>query len=105
MEVLTGEQMRNVDRQAIDSGIPSLDLMEAAGRGVAEALLEDYPDADELGVLVLCGKGNNGGDGFVAARHLARRGVRPRVVLLAHIDQLTGDAAINARAAQDAGMA
>jgi len=105
MEILTGEQMRRVDRYAIDDlGIPGLELMEAAGRGVARALLEDYPDLADSGIVILCGKGNNGGDGFVVARHLAERGVRPRVLLLAHAAGIAGDAAVNLRAARDAGI-
>jgi NAD(P)H-hydrate epimerase len=105
MEVLTGEQMRRADRRAIDDlGIPSLDLMERAGRGVCEALIEDYPDAAGLGVLVLCGKGNNGGDGLAAARHLAHRGAAPRVILLARADALSPDAAQQLRRAREAGL-
>ncbi len=106
MEVLTAEQMRNVDRRAIETlGIPSLGLMEAAGRGVAERLLEHYPDLERRGVVVLCGKGNNGGDGLVAARHLHERGLRPAVLLLARAGQLSGDAAVNLDAARQAGVA
>jgi NAD(P)H-hydrate epimerase len=105
MEVVTGEQMRRIDRHAIeDAGIPSLQLMEAAGRGVAQALLEDYPDAASRGVVVLCGKGNNGGDGLVASRYLARAGVTPRVLLLARAADLQGDAAHNYRAAGKYGL-
>lgn len=105
MEVLTGEQMRRVDRRAIeDWGIPSLLLMESAGRGVAAAVLEDFPQAASQGVVVLCGKGNNGGDGLVAARHLARRGVVPRVLLFGAAADLTGDAAHNLAAARDSGL-
>lgn len=105
MEILTGEQMRRVDRRAIEGmGIPSLDLMESAGRGVVDALLEDYPDARKRRVVVLCGKGNNGGDGLVAARHLLQRGLAPEVILLAKAKQLKGDAAVNFRSAREAGV-
>jgi NAD(P)H-hydrate epimerase len=105
MEIVTGEQMRRIDRQAIDGlGIPSLQLMEAAGRGVAEALLHDYPDAARSGVVVICGKGNNGGDGLVASRYLSRRGITPRILLLASAEQLKGDAAHNLRAARKHGL-
>jgi len=105
MEIVTGEQMRRIDRRAIDGhGIPGLQLMEAAGRGVALALIEDYPDARERGVVVLCGKGNNGGDGLVAARYLAQRGIRPRVLLLTTADGLRGDASHNHRAALKHGL-
>jgi NAD(P)H-hydrate epimerase len=106
MEILTGEQMRSVDRRAIDGlGIPGLELMEAAGRGVAEALLRDEPSAATNGVVILCGTGNNGGDGLVAARRLAARGVPLRVLLFGRADAVTGDAALNLRAARAAGIA
>jgi NAD(P)H-hydrate epimerase len=105
MEVVSGEQMRRIDRRTIEGrGIPGLQLMEAAGRGVARALLRDYPDVQRAEVLVLCGKGNNGGDGLVAARHLLRAGVVPRTVLLARAGQLRGDAAHNYGAARRAGL-
>ena len=105
MEILTGEQMRNVDRRAIDGmGIPSLQLMEAAGRGVAEKLLAHYPDARDHDLFVVCGKGNNGGDGLVAARHLKTRGVAPRVLILGDTGQLKEDPAANLRAARDHGV-
>ena len=71
MEILTGKQMRSVDRRTIDRmGMPGLLLMEAAGQGVADALLEEFPDLVARGVLILCGKGNNGGDGPVSYTHL-----------------------------------
>jgi NAD(P)H-hydrate epimerase len=98
VEILTGEQMRAADRYAIEElGIPSLELMEAAGKGVAEALLPtDRP------VVVLCGKGNNGGDGLVIARHLARAGVEVSAIVLAVPLELSPDAAANyTRAAED----
>ncbi len=105
MEILTGQQMRNVDRRAIEQfGIPGLDLMEAAGRGVAEAFLEDHADAADRGVLIVCGKGSNGGDGLVVARHLSRSGLSPRVILLAAPGQLSGDAAANLESANRAGV-
>jgi len=100
MEILTGEQMRQADRHAIDVlGVPSLLLMEAAGQGISAALRRDLPRLGEDGVLILCGKGNNGGDGLVVARHLARAGVRASVVLLARARDLKSDAAANHRAA------
>src|SRR5207248_8475814 len=85
--------VRALDRRAIEEfGVPGVVLMENAGRGAAELLLS-------LGVrsrvVLCCGKGNNGGDGFVIARHLDRRGVPVRVLLFCPTDQLTGDAAIN----------
>ena len=105
MEILTGKQMREADRHAIEVlGIPALDLMEAAGRGVSAALWQDYPDLATRTVLILCGKGNNGGDGFVVARLLRKAGMTPGVVLFADRSELTGDAATTYEAAGKAGL-
>jgi NAD(P)H-hydrate epimerase len=87
------EGMRAVDGWAIEErGVPSLDLMEAAGRAVAEAVAGLSPDGP---VRVVCGKGNNGGDGLVAARHLAATGHDVEVLLLWPAEELSGDAAAN----------
>jgi NAD(P)H-hydrate epimerase len=87
------ETMRAVDRWAIeDRGVPSLELMEAAGRAVAEAVIDLAPDRP---VRVVCGKGNNGGDGLVAARHLAQTGLETQVLLLWPAAELSGDAKSN----------
>jgi NAD(P)H-hydrate epimerase len=93
--ILTREQMRELDRRAIEEfGVPGVVLMENAGRGMAELLRA-------LGinglVIICCGKGNNGGDGFVIARHLDNAGVWVRVLLFGDPAQLSGDAAINYR--------
>lgn len=85
--------MRAVDRWAIEEqGVPSLELMEAAGTAVAESVAELSPQGP---VRVVCGKGNNAGDGFVAARHLAGMGFEAEVLLLWPGDELKGDAAVN----------
>ena len=86
--------MRAVDAWAIeDRGVPSLELMEAAGRAVAEAALEVAGDGP---ARIVCGKGNNGGDGLVAARHLADdRASRSRSLLLWPAAELSADAAAN----------
>ena len=87
------EQMRAMDRWAIEQrGVPSLDLMERAGAGLA--LCTDRA-VSRGPVAVVCGKGNNGGDGFVAARLLRELGRTVRVLLLAEPDEYTGDAALN----------
>ena len=84
------ETMRAVDAWAIEvQGVPSLELMEAAGRAVAEAALEV---ATAGPARIICGKGNNGGDGLVAARHLAAAGIEADVLLLWPADELSGDA-------------
>jgi NAD(P)H-hydrate epimerase len=92
---LSRAEVRELDRRAIEEyGVPGVVLMENAGRGAAEVLLR-------LGVhgqvLVCCGKGNNGGDGFVIARHLDNVGVPVRVLLFCRPEELSGDAAINHR--------
>ena len=98
MRACTAEQMRAIDARAVSEyGMPSLLLMENAGRAVAEralAMLRDSPGADPS-VLVFCGKGNNGGDGFVAARHLAARGVCVTCILSADRSDVEGDARAN----------
>ncbi|TMK55651.1 MAG: NAD(P)H-hydrate dehydratase [Actinobacteria bacterium] len=87
------EGMRGVDRWAIEElGVPSLELMEAAGRAVAEAVAGLALDGP---VRVVCGKGNNGGDGFVAARLLRAMGFEVDVLLLWPGEELRGDAGIN----------
>ena len=87
------EQMRATDRWAIDErDVPSLDLMERAGAGLALLTDRTVPRGP---VAVVCGKGNNGGDGFVAARLLRALGRRVRVLLLAEPAQHSGDAAVN----------
>lgn len=88
--LLSAAQMRRADRAAIDRGIPGPALMEAAGRAVAEAAARLEPAGP---VLVLAGPGNNGGDGFVAARILAEMGRAVTVRLLGEIGALAGDAA------------
>jgi NAD(P)H-hydrate epimerase len=100
MEVLNAEQMREADRIAIqEMKIPGLVLMENAGRAVAESMLEELPGLGERRVFVVAGPGNNGGDGFVVSRHLARLGVGSTVLLVgATRKALTGDAGAMAAA-------
>jgi ADP-dependent NAD(P)H-hydrate dehydratase / NAD(P)H-hydrate epimerase len=87
------EGMRSVDRWAIEErSVPSLELMEAAGEAVAEAVAELAPAGP---VRVVCGKGNNAGDGLVAARHLTAMGFETEVLLLWSAEELSGDAAAN----------
>ena len=92
-ELLTVSQMYRADAGAVDRGFSSLDLMERAGAAVAEAISVRWPDGR---VLVLCGPGNNGGDGFVAARLLAEGGREVQLALLGDTEDLKGDAAVNA---------
>ena len=96
MRILNATQMREADRQTIEEvGLASLVLMENAGRQVVSAIEAAYEDRLTGRVAVLCGKGNNGGDGFVIARTLAQRGVDVSVFLIASVAQVKGDARIN----------
>jgi len=99
MKVLTAAQMRQVDRRTFESGIPGIVLMENAGHRVVEFLEKRFAPLSAQRITVLCGKGNNGGDGMVIARQLWTR-LRPaalHVALLADPDELRGDAAANLR--------
>src|SRR5215470_14919712 len=89
-EILTVAEMAEADRLAVASGVPSLTLMENAGRALADEVSGFYRPTS---ILVLSGPGNNGGDGFAAARLLSGRGNKVRVGLLGTRDQLKGDAA------------
>ncbi|MFQ5816417.1 MAG: NAD(P)H-hydrate dehydratase [Terriglobia bacterium] len=94
MKILTAEQMAEVDRLSSSrAGIPSLTLMENAGRHTADALRREFPQACRINVL--CGKGNNGGDGLVAARYLHQQKFEPAVALFANPADLVGDARSN----------
>jgi NAD(P)H-hydrate epimerase len=96
--VLNRQQVRRLDRRAIDEfGMSGLVLMENAGRGVADVLQRTAPSGP---IVLCCGKGNNGGDGFVIARHLDLRGVAVRVLAFFQPQELTGDAAVNFRILQ-----
>ena len=105
MEILTADEMRRVDRRAVAVyGVPEIVLMENAGLRMADVLSAVIPDLQRRRVLVLCGRGNNGGDGFVVARHLAMRGVAVRVLLFARRRQVAGSAASNLEAARRRGI-
>jgi NAD(P)H-hydrate epimerase len=100
--LLSRDEARELDRRAIEGfGVPSLVLMENAGRGTAELLLR-------LGIhgrmTVCCGQGNNGGDGFVIARHLDNHGVPVKVLLFGRPDGLSHDAGVNYRILERAGL-
>ncbi|MGQ9708246.1 MAG: NAD(P)H-hydrate dehydratase [bacterium] len=103
--VVTASQMKKIDRQATEVwGIPSIVLMENAGRTVVEILQMELGNLAGKKILIVCGKGNNGGDGMVITRHLINRGAITSCVLLSKISDLKGDAGINARILLDAGM-
>jgi NAD(P)H-hydrate epimerase len=95
--------VREADRIASDElGIPGSILMENAGRGAAEILLQRYPEASNF--LILCGHGNNGGDGFVAARHLALSGRKPAAVVTTPVERCKSDVLAAALSARKSGI-
>jgi hydroxyethylthiazole kinase-like uncharacterized protein yjeF len=91
LELLTAEEMAQADRLTIEGGVKGATLMENAGRAVADEVSRRFPDAAT--VAVLCGPGNNGGDGFVAARHLKERGYKVRLGFNGDPARLPADAA------------
>jgi ADP-dependent NAD(P)H-hydrate dehydratase / NAD(P)H-hydrate epimerase len=91
MKILTTEEMSEADRRSVEAGVPLATLMENAGRAVARFCERRFANAGHI--TVICGKGNNGGDGFVAARHLAVGGRTVRVALLGKGEELKGEAA------------
>ncbi|MFL6417696.1 MAG: NAD(P)H-hydrate dehydratase [Bryobacteraceae bacterium] len=105
MKILTADQMREVDRLTIERGIPGLILMENAGSRVVDFLLENLAPLSGHDVAVVCGKGNNGGDGFVVARQLFTRKLCRKLTVyeLFEPDTLTGDAAVNRKMLQVCG--
>ena len=94
MKILNAEQMRNIDRRAIDRfGVPSIVLMENAAIAVVDAIFAHYPNSER--VAIVCGIGQNGGDGFAVARHLENRGVVPILIIVGERAKITGDALTN----------
>jgi len=96
IRLATAAEMRQADRRASEAfGVPSLVLMENAGRGVADAIERRFGPVRGRRVAIVCGKGNNGGDGFVVARHLAARGAAVDVWLIGGTGEVRGEAATN----------
>ncbi len=97
MKLLTAQQMREVDRLTIESGIPGLILMENAGSRAVDVLRESFAPLSEQQITVVCGKGNNGGDGFVIARQLFTRNLYKQLTVVELFDPetLSGDAKAN----------
>ncbi len=105
MKVVTSQEMQKLDELAIKTiGIPSIVLMENAGIKVVEVIEKEYSPLPGKSIYILCGPGNNGGDGMVVARHLSNRGVRVKVFLLAEKNRIKGDAATNLSIAERLGI-
>jgi hydroxyethylthiazole kinase-like uncharacterized protein yjeF len=108
MDSLTRQEVRAVDRAAIDGlGIPGLILMENAGRNCAHAIevffkdfknFKDFKGGDASSVAIVAGPGNNGGDGYVIARHLAMRGFEVVTFVICPVEKISGDAEVNLQA-------
>ncbi len=105
MYLVTADEMREMDRRTItEFGLPGRILMENAGRGAADILLDRFSSLDRLNVGIVAGRGNNGGDGYVIARYLAHKGIPVTVYVLAAEDQIHGDAADNLRLLRPLGI-
>ena len=103
MKVVTAAEMRQIDQDTIEGiGIPGIVLMETAGSAIVRAILQHYPTAERIGILV--GKGNNGGDGLVIARQLAHIGRDVHIFLVSPPDNFTGEAEINLQIAKNLGL-
>ncbi len=93
MKICTAEEVRELDRKTIeDVGIPGVVLMENAGLHIVRVIRERYPDLHSKRLLIVCGKGNNGGDGFVVARHVFNQEIDVQVALLTDKHKVKGDA-------------
>jgi len=105
LKIVTGTEMSAIDQKAIcERHIPGLHLMEQAGEGVAKALFESCTSCQLEKTIIFCGKGNNGGDGFVIARHLVQVGYSPTVILVGRGDDLRGDAKANYLRLKESGV-
>lgn len=105
MRSLSRDEVRSIDRRAIDEfGMAGVVLMENAGRNAAAVIDSLRPGGFGAAVRIVCGKGNNAGDGFVIARHLELLGHDVRILLAASPQELTGDAAVNHRIAERSGI-
>ena len=105
MKLVTSSQMRNIDKKTIEGiGIPGLQLMEKAGEGVALAAKEMLGDVKNKTVAIFCGRGNNGGDGFVVGRYLSEWGAEVEFYLTADRGEVRGDAKTNLEKAEKMGL-
>lgn len=104
MKILNAGEMQRIDRLTSERyGVPSLTLMENAGRGVMDFLQRHFAPLEKHRIAILCGRGNNGGDGLVVARLLREQFLKPRVLLFADPASARGDAATNLQRLQASG--
>ena len=96
MRIVLASEMQELDRLAIQKlGIPGVVLMENAARGASRVFLEHFHPSNDARVLILCGSGNNGGDGYVMARYLQQAGLCVKTVILSPYEKIIGDALVN----------
>jgi NAD(P)H-hydrate epimerase len=106
MKVLTSAQMKEIDRKTIEEvGIPGPVLMENAGLQIVRVIRAIFPQPELERIVIVAGKGNNGGDGLVVARHLFNNGAKPLVLILGTKEEVRGDAALNLKIADAIGVA
>lgn len=105
MRLVKASEIQEMDRKTIQElGIPGVVLMENAGRGASRAFLEHFLPEPEATVAIVCGRGNNGGDGYVVARYLHNAGLKPVVIILANKGDIRGDALVNLKVIQAMGL-
>lgn len=105
MRLVRAAEMQEMDRLAIEElGIPGVVLMENAGRGVAGAFLDHFSPSQNDTVVILCGRGNNGGDGYVVARYLRQAGFKVIVIVLSQLERVSGDARTHLEIIRKMGM-
>lgn len=102
--VVTAKQMRRIDEKTIRDHVPGLKLMENAGKGVADEIVKGLKPKKASRLVIISGKGNNGGDGFVIARLLKKKGYRPRTYLIGRAAEIKGDAQTNLKRCKRAGI-
>jgi NAD(P)H-hydrate epimerase len=103
--IFTRDEVRDFDDRAINVlGIPGVVLMENAGKNCARIILDRLKQPAAAEVCIFCGTGNNGGDGYVIARHLVNAGVNVKVVICGHSEKIKGDARINLEIARNMGI-
>lgn len=96
MRLVTASEMREMDRLTInEAGIPGVVLMENAARNAAKVFLDHFNPSCDASVVILCGKGNNGGDGYVIARYLHEYGMKVAVAVIGEKSAISGDALVN----------
>src|SRR5215831_8684904 len=95
MNVVTAEQSREIDRLTIEGGVAGIALMENAAHRVAETIEQEFDPISKHNLIILCGKGNNGGDGLALARLMIGKVAKLRVVIAARQHEYIGDALVN----------